>query len=156
MYFVHRDPFDFASILASSEVEGFLCSSSEVSDRQALIQLVTPTPLEMQLNGDQEVIANLQKNGDDGLLPRKTDFWFYGEKAALSNLATHLKPFGFSIDHWTTSPMGLVLTRDMPVDLASFRKTTPIIVDGTTRYDVTYDGWETLVISEASAPPTSN
>ena len=55
-----------------------------------------------------------------------------------------------------TEGMGFVLTRDMPVDLASFRKTTPIIVDSSTRYDVTYDGWETLVISEASAPPTSN
>lgn len=153
MFILHRDPLDFGAILQKVHVPGFVCSASEVLDRPAMINLVTPTALERQLSGDQSVIANLEKNGDDGHLSRKTDFWFYGQKGALVSLATDLKAHGFSIDHWMSEPTGLVLTREIPVDLKSFQTITPVLVSAAEASKVEYDGWETLVLSRDAARP---
>lgn len=150
MFFVHRDPLDFSPLLKMTEVQGFACDAEEVDDRQALIHLVTPTHLESQLNGDQDVIAGLQKSGDDGQAPRKTDFWFYGQRGSLGALAASLKAQGFSVDHWLSDPTGVVLSRKMSVDLAAFQALTPVIVGTAERSGVDYDGWETLVVSQAS------
>lgn len=150
MFFVHRGPIDFLPVLRTNQVPGFICDASEVENRQALIQLVTPTPLESQLNGDQDVIANLQKSGDDGHSPRKTDFWFYGQRKTLGSLAANLKAHGFSVDHWLSGPTGVVLSREMPVDFAAFQALTPIIVGAAEQSGVEYDGWETLVVTKNS------
>jgi hypothetical protein len=150
MFFVHRDPLDLSPVLKTAEVQGFVCDTTEVDDRQALIHLVTPTPLESQLNGDQDVIAGLQKSGDDGQAPRKTDFWFYGRRGSLGSLAANLKAQGFSVDHWLSGPTGVVLSRKMSVDLEAFQALTPVIVRAAEQSGVDYDGWETLVVSKAS------
>ena len=149
MFIVHRDPFDFSPLLRTTEVQGFSCHASEVSDRQSLINLITPTPLETQLNGDQDVIANLRKNGDDGHAPRKTDFWFYGQQESLDALFANLRGYGFSVDHRLSDRTGIVLSRKMPVDLAAFQELTPVVVDAAERAGVDYDGWETMVVSQA-------
>jgi hypothetical protein len=153
MFFVHRDPLDLSPVLKTAEVQGFACDAAEVDDRQALIHLVTPTPLESQLNGDHDVIAGLQKSGDDGQAPRKTDFWFYGRRGSLGSLAASLKAQGFSVDHWLSGPTGVVLSRKMPVDLAAFQALTPVIVRAAEQFGVDYDGWETLVVSKTSTRP---
>jgi len=150
MFFVHRDPLDFSPLLKTTEVQGFACDAAEVDDRQALIHLVTPTHLERQLNGDQDVIAGLQKDGDDGQAPRKTDFWFYGQRGYLGSLAASLKTQGFSVDHWISDPTGVVLSRKMSVDWAAFQALTPVIVRAAEQSGVEYDGWETLVVSQTS------
>ena len=147
MFFLHRDPLDLSPMLQTAQVQGFSCTSSEVDDRQGLIGLVTPTPVEMQLNGDQEVIANLQKAGDSGLAPRKTDFWFYGEKRSLNELAANLKSRAFSIDHWLRDPTGVVLSRNMSVEMAAFQALTPVLVAAAQQSGVDYDGWETMVVT---------
>ena len=153
MFFVHRDPLDFSPVLKATEVRGFACDAAEVDDRQALIRLVTPTHLESQLNGDLDVIASLQKSGDDGQASRKTDFWFYGQRGPLGSLAASLKAQGFSVDHWVNDPTGVVLSRKMSVDLAAFQALTPVIVRAAEQSGVDYDGWETLVVSHTSTPP---
>ncbi len=151
MFVLHRDPLDLSQLLRTIKARGFSCDASEVNDRSALIRLLTPTPLEVQMNGDQEVIANVQKSGDDGHTARKTDFWFYGKKRSLEKLSFDLKSRGFTIDHWLNDPTGVVLSRKMPVDFAVFRELTPIIVEAVKRSEVDYDGWETVVVSQ---PPT--
>ncbi len=153
MFFVHRDPLDLSPVIRTVQVQGFSCEASNVEDRQALIHLVTPTHLESQMNGDRDVIASLEKGGDDGHAPRKTDFWFYGQRESLGSLAANLKAHGFSVDHWVSSPTGVVLSRKMPVDLAAFETLTPIIVSAAEQFSVDYDGWETVVVSEASTLP---
>lgn len=153
MFIVHRDPFDFTPLLRIAQVQGFSCNASEVDDRRALISLITPTSLETQLSGDQDVVANLQKNGDDGHAPRKTDFWFYGQRRALDSLAANLKVHGFWIDHRLDNPAGIVLSRKMPADFPAFQTLTPIIVDGAEHTGVEYDGWETMVVSHNSLDP---
>ena len=150
MFFLHNGPLDLSPMLQTIRVPGFACDASEVGDRRALIQLVTPTLLESQLNGDQEVIENLQKSGDDGHTPRKTDFWFYGQRGPLGSLTANLKAHGFSVDHWLKSPTGVVLSREMPVDFVAFQPLTPVIVDAAEQSGVEYDGWETLVVNKNS------
>ena len=153
MFFVHHGPIDFLPVLQTNLVPGFICDASEVDDRQALIQFVTPTSLESQLNGDQDVIANLQKSGDDGHSPRKTDFWFYGQRQSLGSLAANLKAHGFSVDHWLSGPTGVVLSRKMPVDFAAFQALTPIIVGAAEQSAVDYDGWETFIVTQNPTQP---
>lgn len=150
MFIVHRDPFDLSRLLQEAQVPNFSCEASEVNDRQSLVRLVTPSLLETQLNGDQDVISHLQKKGDDGRAPRKTDFWFYGQRESLETLSDDLKVHGFSVDHWLSDPVGVVLSRKMPVDLAAFRKLTPVLVDVAEKSRVDYDGWETMVVSQTS------
>jgi hypothetical protein len=153
MFFVHRAPSNLAQFLGNTQVQGFRCDVSEVKDRRGLTRLVTATELEIQVNGDQDVIANLQKSGDDGRLARKTDFWFYGQRRPLESLSANLKAHGFSIDRWMSGPTGIVLSRKMPVDLAAFQKLTPIIVDAAGHAGVDYGGWETVVVSHTLTPP---
>ena len=153
MYLVHRDPLDLTPFLQAGQVQDFACDASEVGDRKSLISLVTPTPLEIQLNGDQEVIANLQNGGDDGHKARKTSFWFYGRRGSLDAVAANLKAYGFSVDHWLNAPTGVVLSRTMPVDFTAFQALTPVIVSIAERSGIQYDGWETMVISKASTRP---
>ena len=153
MFFLHRDPLDLSPMLQTARVRGFSCISSEVDDRQVLISLVTPTPIEIQLNGDQEVIANLQKAGDSGFAPRKTDFWFYGEKGSLNGLAANLKTRGFLIDHWLSDPTGVVLSRSMSVVMAAFQALTPALVAAAQQSGVDYDGWETIVVTSDHHSP---
>lgn len=150
MYFVHQDPVDFGPFLQSMPVSGFSCSVSAVADRRSLLDLITPTKLEAELNGDQSVIGNLQKNGDDGHAPRKTDFWFYGQKLALDSLVTSLQSQGFAVDHWLNDPTGVVVSRNMPVDFSTFQSTTPALLEAAENSGVEYDGWETIVVKPSS------
>lgn len=144
---LHRDPIDFLRILQAISVQGFTCAASEVTDRKVLIDLVTPSPLDIQLNGDRDVIGSLNKQGDDGHRPRKTDFWFYGQRGSLEALSANLQAHGFNVDHWLHDPTGLVLSRKMPVDWAAFQELTPVIVGAAAQSKVDYDGWETMVVS---------
>lgn len=151
-FYAHRAPIDLNAIVRGMSVPGFSCDASTVADRQSLIALITPTALERQLNGDQSIIAVLQQKGDDGHVPRKTDFWFYGDKQGIASLAAYLKPKGFTVDHALKDPAGVVLSRNMAIDLAEFRSITPSLVEAADRAGVEYDGWETRVVRPASAP----
>lgn len=151
---LHRDPFDFDQVLGSLRVPGYTCDASSVADRKALVALITPTPIEKQLEGDRSVISSLEKNGDDGQSSRKTDFWFYGPTSAIDFLVSDLKPHGFSIDHRLSNPTGVVLTREMPVDMNSFRVITPVIAQSAKRFGVEYDGWETFVVNRDAQKKT--
>lgn len=156
IFIVHPDPLDLTPFLEASQVQGFSCDAAEVEDRQALIQLITPKPLDIQLNGDRSVIASLQQNGDDGLIPRKTDFWFYGQRGSLEVLAASLAVHEFFVDHWLSGPDGVVLSREMPTGWPEFQEITPIIIDTAEHAGVEYDGWETMVISQQSTKPSDN
>jgi hypothetical protein len=152
MYILHRDPLDLSQLLGTIKVQGFSCDASAVDDHPAMVSLTTPTSIEFQLNGDQEVIANLQKSGDDGHTKRKTDFWFYGQRRSLERLSSELQMRGFSIDHWLDDQSGIVISRTMPVNFAVFQELTPLIVQTAEQCGVDYDGWETMAVSQ---PPTS-
>lgn len=146
IFIAHPDPLDLSPILHATPISGYSCAAEEVLDRWSLIQLVTPTAIDVELSGDQSVISNLGQNGDDGSTPRKTDFWFYGPRTSLDKLATDLQTHGFSVDHVVTSPEGIVLSREMPVTMATFRSLTPVLINAAQNSGVQYDGWETIVV----------
>lgn len=147
MYFVHSDPLDVTPILDATPVQGFACAAGDVEDRKALVSFLTPRPIDIRLDGDRRVITVLHQNGDDGLVPRKTDFWFYGQRGSLNDLVADLAAHGFSVDQWLSGPVGVVLTRDMPVNFPEFYELTPVILDNAERAGVEYDGWRTMLVS---------
>jgi hypothetical protein len=117
---------------------------------------ITPTNLDIQLDGDRGVIANLEKNGDECVVPRKTDFWFYGARSGLENLVSELARSSYVVDRWLDNPVGVVLAREMPVDFESFTEVTPELVRLAAAHNVTYDGWETFVIRPDEVRPTGD
>ncbi|WP_112308717.1 ribonuclease E inhibitor RraB [Pseudogemmobacter bohemicus] len=146
IYLVHPGALELTPWLAGFQVQGFTCQATPVEDRPALIALITPTRVEAQLNGDQSVMASLQKHGDDGSATRNTDFWFYGERLALDLVAAGLAPHGFTVNDWTSDPPGVILSRDMPVTWPEFQWLTPILVGVEERTGTEYSGWETMVV----------
>jgi regulator of RNase E activity RraB len=151
MVYAHANPLNFAPMLEGLAVEDYALSAAPPTDRAEIIDLITPTVIDVQLNGDRDVISNLEKRGDDCSVSRKTDFWFYGAKDGLQGLAADLEPWGYSIDHWLDDTDGVVLTSDTPVEFGVFREITPVLVGTAEKHDVTYDGWETFVVSKAKS-----
>lgn len=153
VYFGHASdialPFDMGAL----SMPGFEVRLLSVENREAYLGLVTPTQLDLKLNGDQGVIANLEKHGDLGATPRKTDFWFYGERERLQGLASELEGLGYMLDHWIEEPIGIVLTKVTAVDFGAFREISPELLAAANRRGVEYDGWETFVLKQGSPEP---
>lgn len=149
--FGHRSPIDFLSLIQKFDVEGYSLHVSCPENRDAFTELLVPTELDHQLNGDMGVISNLEKNGDDGIASRKTDFWFYGDRDGLAGLVRDLALLGYSVDHWLNDPEGVVLTCETPVDFDTFRKITPVLLGTAQRHGLTYDGWETFALGREAA-----
>lgn len=145
MVYVHTAPLDFAPLLDACPVPGYTLTATAPKDRAALVALITPTALDHQLSGDMGVISTLAQNGDDGSQPRKTEFWFYGDRPALDAAAHELAVQGFAFSHETENGEGVVLAADITPEFTTFRRLTPMLLDVAARHGVTYDGWETFV-----------
>ena len=150
--FVHDGPLDFQPLLRSFDVEGYSMRASNDEDRDLLRSQVIPSPLDLQLNGDREVISNIEKHGDDGTEPRNTEFWFYGDKTGLDFVITDLEHWDVSIERRLTDPEGVVLSCNTSVNFETFSKLTPVLVGVAEKRGVTYDGWETLVLKPGGVP----
>jgi regulator of RNase E activity RraB len=153
LVYVHLAPLDFKPLLESHPVPGYSLSAVSPGDRSALTALITPSALDRQLSGDRGVISNLEELGDDGSQPRRTDFWFYGERSALTAVAAELAPWGFTISHYTEDGDGVVLYTETATDLDTFRELTPVLIGIAEKYFVTYDGWETFVVRAGAPAP---
>lgn len=149
--FVHAEPIDFGPLLKLVKAEGYSLSAVPAADRRQVGGLLAPSDIDRQLNGDLGVISNLEKNGDNGLTPRKTEFWFFGEEVKLRNLIEELAAHGYAVERWQTGPVQVILSKIMPVDFGTFRDVTPMLVETAKKYGVQYDGWETEVINPARA-----
>jgi hypothetical protein len=157
-YLVHEFEIDFEPLVGILKAPDVQISASIVSDQNGLMDLISPTAVEQQLNGDVGVISNLESNGDDGTVARRTDFWFYGERAQLEALVAELSPWGYSVDRWLNDSDGVVLFTETPVDFGTFSEVTPVLVGAAEKHGVNYDGWETFVVRPGAAethPPES-
>ena len=152
-YLGHERPIDFGPLASLFQEHGVQASASVVSDREALIGLISPTSVEQQLNDDIGVISNLEKEGDDGRAPRRTDFWFYGDRSRLDEFAAELAPRRYAIDRRLDDPEGIVLYSETAVDFGTFQEITPVLVGAAERHSVIYDGWETFVVRPNSPAP---
>jgi len=146
LYFAGERALQIYDLGTDEQTEGFSVRVDRVEDAKLFWALVTPSSAEKHLNGDQDVIENLKKDGDDGTTPRKTDFWFYGAQGPLKGLIRDLPSVGLALDHWLEDGTGIVATRITPVDFKTFRGLTPLLLRCAERNQVTYDGWETPVL----------
>jgi hypothetical protein len=121
---------------------------------------VTPTVIDMKLDGDRQVLTALEGHGDLADAPRAIEFFFYGERANLEEFLAEAHGRGFTLDHWIEEPSGVMVTRTMPAEFSDFRELTPYLVEAADRFGIDYDGWGTSIVaaplqSEPMAAPKS-
>jgi len=152
IYFAHDRSFPMRTVLDAVQSDVADLSVFTSFDLDVYRDFITPTDLDKQIDGDRQVIENLQKNGDECVVPRKTDFWFYGEKPALEKLVSVLKAKGLKADHWVDDPVGVVLSNEVAPNLSTFAQLTPLLLSSAEECGVEYDGWETFVLKAEGAP----
>ena len=153
LYFAHAKGDEVAALISGigSEIADVeVTSDFELTTYR---EFITPTPLDIQLDGDQQVIGALEENGNQADVPRKVDFWFYGEPLKLQLLAAKLEKLGFEVDHWLNNPGGVVLSRTMGTEISTFHELTPQLLELAEESGVEYDGWETFAATPGNASP---
>jgi hypothetical protein len=146
MYIAHDKSAQLEQIVKSLSVDfGELQVVSDI-EIEVYREFVMPSVLDKQLDGDRGVITALEGHGDIGTVERKIDFWFYGERIALDSLLADLSDIGLQLDHWIDDPVGIVVTAEIPATTDHFRQLTPLLIDLSTKHDVSYDGWETFIV----------
>jgi len=93
---------------------------------------------------DAIVRAALAEQGDSGITPRHTLFYFYGEEEAHGDLCEVARRAGF-----LTRGQGdmTVLETTMPVDEASFSPVSAMMQTWAAAFQLDYDGWECAVVT---------
>lgn len=153
LYFAHAKGDDVSALISGigSEIADIEVTSD--FEFTTYREFITPTPLDIQLDGDQQVITALEENGNQADVPRKIDFWFYGEPLKLQLLVARLEKIGFEVDHWLSSPGGVVLSRTMDTEIGTFRELTPKLLEMAEESGVEYDGWETFAATPENTSP---
>ena len=103
-----------------------------------------PERLAEERAADQDVLANLRKNGDRPDLPRSVDVSFRGPPAILEKLADAAEAHGFEVIEIEESDDGdpwLFLEREQPADDASIKSLTTLCLQFEAAFGVEYDGW---------------
>ena len=152
IYFAHSADLEMGDVIAAVRCDVATIRSTSDFDFETYDAFVSPTPLDAQLDGDGSVIASLEKHRDNGQVPRKIDFWFYGGRSSLEELADKLADAGMVIDHWLDGDrVGLVMSMTAPATYDHFSVLTPTILEASQTAGVEYDGWETLVVEDPPA-----
>lgn len=154
IYFTHSADLEMGNVVASALSDVATIWTTGDFEFQTYDEFISPTPLDVQMDGDHSVIASLEKHGDNGCMPRKIDFWFYGDRSSLKDLAGILSGEGLMIDHWLNDDrIGLVMSKTAPATHEYFRALTPAILEASQAASVEYDGWETVVLADPPAEP---
>lgn len=152
IYFVHSPDLDLEALVASIPIDVARAWAAKDLDFAGYDNLVWPTTLDVQINQDHSVIASLQSHGDNGAVPRKVDFFFYGTRTSLEDVAARLSGAGMVIDHWLNDEgTGLAMSRTSPITHDEFYVLTPAIVDAAQAAGVDYDGWGSPIATEPVA-----
>lgn len=93
---------------------------------------------------DAMVRSALAEQGDSGITPRHTLFYFYGDDAGLGDLNEVARRAGY-ITRGTEDT--LVLETTMPVDADSFSAVSGMMQSWAAAFQVDYDGWECAVVT---------
>lgn len=105
---------------------------------------VDPVRLQEEWAADQEVLADLLKNGDRPELPRLIDVSFRGPTDALDRLAEAAGDYGFDVLEGEPSDDGepyLFLECEQAADAESIRALTITCLQIEAAFGVEYDGW---------------
>ncbi len=90
------------------------------------------------------VRSALAGQGDSGITPRHTLFYFYGDDAGLGDLNEVARRAGYITRGDAES---LVLETTMAVDEASFSAVSSMMQSWAAAFQVDYDGWECAVVT---------
>lgn len=154
IYFTHSADLEMADLVASAPSDVATIWTTDELAFENYDEFISPTPLDVQIDGDHSVIASLEKHGDNGCTPRKINFWFYGDRSSLDDVASRLSKEGMFIDHWIDDErVGLVMSKTAPATQDHFRDLTPVILEASQSAGVEYDGWETSVLADLPAEP---
>lgn len=154
LYFAHSSSLRIKDAL--TEIASDVCEIQVFDELEfeTYSDFVTPTPIDMKLDGDRQVIATLEGHGDLAEVPRAIEFFFYGERGNLEKFLADARERGFVLDHWIEEPSGVMVTRTMPAEFPDFRELTPYLVDAADRFGIVYDGWGTsIVVAQSHSEP---
>lgn len=105
---------------------------------------IDPERLEQEWQADQDVLANLARNGDKSGLLRPVDVSFRGSEDALERLIQKASSFGFVVLDREEPEDGqpfLFLERIQKSDEASIKALTKMCLQIEIMFGVEYDGW---------------
>ena len=154
IYFTHAADVEIAALAASVPFDVGQVRADDGMTFEIYDGLVWPTILDARLDNDRRVLSSLESHGDVGDIPRKIDFFFYGERPALEDVAVRLAGTGMVIDHWTNDEgTGLAMAMVAPATFAHFSALTPAILHALQSASVDYDGWGCPVIATPIAEP---
>ncbi|CAN5162373.1 hypothetical protein BH10PSE12_BH10PSE12_24630 [soil metagenome] len=114
---------------------------------------VDPARLEEEWDADQDVLANLAKNGDKAMIPRAVDVSFRGSEEALERLAEAASQFGFvelDREEDEDGDAYLFFECEQAIDEQSIRALTRKCLQIEIMFDVEYDGWGCMAMTGAA------
>lgn len=103
------------------------------------VTILHPTPLEVRLAGDYEVIYSLAQNGDDHSIPRKIDHFIYGTNNH-DAIEARLRKLGFAIEPDRRSD-AILFFRVSPIDIDAIQNDTRLLMSLCAEFGCEYDGW---------------
>ncbi|WP_319521649.1 DUF695 domain-containing protein [uncultured Desulfosarcina sp.] len=143
---------EFISKLCSESDYEIMVSFRDDPDHKGYWDELYPTADDWQVIGDLRVIENLEKDGDDGSMPRKIDHWTYFLSKnsaqpfidwAIQNSYVHEQEHS----HVTDDDKYCVrLSHNGTVKLGDISSHTIALRRKATELDGEYDGWETEII----------
>jgi Regulator of ribonuclease activity B len=109
------------------------------------LALLRPTGLERQLKGDENILRNQARHGDDGSVPREIMHWILrtpDEKR--SALVSKLKSLGYKIEEDSDEKIRVSTISTLSIESAN--RETIRFNEICEEFGCDYDGWETAVI----------
>jgi Regulator of ribonuclease activity B len=104
-----------------------------------------PTQVEGQLAGDQTILINMAKEGDDGSKERQVMYWIREFKAAdRESIGSSLTKMGYVIEDSTAESIQFSRTTSLTFESANAE--TLKLVEFCKKFDCNYDGWETPIV----------
>lgn len=144
----------YASALTNKSGYKIQLSYSDDPEHNGYLNELYPTDDDWQVIKDLAVLDSLQKNGDDGLTPRKVDHWVYFQDKARSVdfviWAEHDRFTEEAYSEYTHDGRYCVrLSHIGTMKIADISSHTIALRRKAEEFDGDYDGWETQVIKGA-------
>ena len=154
-YAEENSGFSAAAHQALSAFEGyrFELGSKYEPDWNQYLNVLYPSPEELQRIGNRDVLDVMKRNGDSPAIPREVVHWIFFEAAACRSLfRSEIEGLGYRIDSEseveTATPYSIAVSRTQSIE--------PDEIDGTVlelfrlaqRFSGEYDGWESPVTKQ--------
>jgi len=154
-YGPHQDHFEHAVARALERFApyGFDAGTNEDPDWSQYLNVLYPSPEELQRIKNRRVVEELEKHGDSLNKPRLVSHWAYFPSPQDRNrFIARAVGAGFQVtdqsdhsDEETAYPYGVTLNRVDRVDWASINEATLVLFRLAQELNGDYDGWETSV-----------